>query len=204
MIAVEQGEERRLRAGRSFDAAEPQRGDAMLDLLQVDHQILRPERRALADGGELGRLKVRVAERRQILPFLGERAQRIDRVGQPRGDQPHRLAHDDQVGVVDDVLRRRAEMDDPLGRGGGLFERVDVGHHVVPQALLPVGGPIEIDVVELRLHLRERLGVMRVSPARARSGPAPARAAATARTCAAAENSRSISGLALRVASGDS
>ena len=116
-----------------------------------------------------------------------------------------RVAHDDQVGVVDDVLAGRAQVDDPLGGRGGLLERVDVGHHVVPQALLPVGGPVEVDVIELRLHLPERLVADRDrAPAPARTAPAPARAAATARTCAAGEKSRSISGLALRVASGDS
>ena len=69
VVAVEEREERRLRAGRPFHAAELERGDAMLDLLQIDHQVLRPERRALADGRELRRLEVRVAERRQVLPL---------------------------------------------------------------------------------------------------------------------------------------
>ena len=62
-----------------------QRRDAVLQLLQVEHEVLRPERRALADGRELRRLEVRVAERRQVLPLHREGRQRVDRVGQPRG-----------------------------------------------------------------------------------------------------------------------
>ena len=49
-------------------------------------------------------------------------------------------------------------MDDPLRGRRGFLEGVDVGHHVVPQALLVLRGPIEVDVVELRFHLPQRLG----------------------------------------------
>ena len=69
VVAVEERQERRLRAGRPLHAAEFQRRDAVLDLFQVDRQVLRPQRRALADGRELRGLEVRVAERRQVLPL---------------------------------------------------------------------------------------------------------------------------------------
>ena len=68
-----------------------------------------------------------------------------------------RLAHDDQVGVVDDELARRAQMDDSLGRGRGFFERVDVRHHVMAQAFFPTAGRLEVYVIERGLHLFQRV-----------------------------------------------
>ena len=59
--------------------------DAVFDLLQIDRQVLRPERGALADGRELGGLKMRVTERRQGLPLYGKIRQRVDRAGKPGG-----------------------------------------------------------------------------------------------------------------------
>ena len=44
----------------------------------------------------------------------------------------------------------------PPGGRGGLFERMDVGHHVVPKPFLPVGGFIEVDVVEVGGHVGQR------------------------------------------------
>jgi hypothetical protein len=67
----------------------------------------------------------------------------------------HRVAHDDEVCVIDDVLARRAQVNDALGRRGDFLERVHVGHHVVPQAASPIRRAVEVDVVELRLHLLE-------------------------------------------------
>ena len=87
VIAVEEREERGLRAGGAFDAAEAQGGDAVLDLLQIEDEILRPEACPLADGGELGGLEVRVAEGGQVFPLDGEGGQGVDGVGQADGDQ---------------------------------------------------------------------------------------------------------------------
>ena len=65
--------------------------------------------------------------------------------------------HEDQVGVVGDVRARRAEVDERLRRRRDVAERVDVRHHVVAEAPLVRGDGVEVDVVEVRAHLRERL-----------------------------------------------
>ena len=41
--------------------------------------------------------------------------------------------------------------------GRDVAERVDVRHHVVPEATLVRGDGVEVDVVEVRAHLRDRL-----------------------------------------------
>jgi hypothetical protein len=66
VVAVEQVQEARLRPGRPLHPAERSVAIRRLDLLQVEQQVLDPERRALADGRELRRLEVRVAERGQV------------------------------------------------------------------------------------------------------------------------------------------
>ena len=40
-----------------------------------------------------------------------------------------------------------------LGCGGGFFEGVNVGHHIVTEACLPVCGGGEIDLLHRRRHL---------------------------------------------------
>ena len=48
-------------------------------------------------------------------------------------------------------------MDESARRGRDVAERVDVRHHVVAKAPLVRGDDVEVDVVEMRAHLRDRL-----------------------------------------------
>ena len=134
VIAVKEFEEAGLRAGRAFDAAGLERGDAVLELVQIQHQVVGPQAGPLADGRRLGRLQVREAEAGQVAVLL-RRTWPARRSRRPAGraTQLQRLAHQDQVGVVGDVAARRAEVDDRPGRGADVAVGVDVGHHVVPQ-----------------------------------------------------------------------
>ena len=80
MIAIKETEEGRLCPGGSLHAAELQLGNSRIDLLQVQHQILRPQCRPLADRGELRRLVMRVPKRGLILPRHCKIGQRVDGV----------------------------------------------------------------------------------------------------------------------------
>ena len=73
MVALEDLKEAGLGSRRSLDPAKGKSPAAIIDVLDVEHQILHPERGALADRRELGRLQVRVAQCRLIAPLLGER-----------------------------------------------------------------------------------------------------------------------------------
>ena len=70
MIAVEEFQEAGLRAGRALHAAGLERGEPVLDLRQIEHQVVGPQARPPADGRRLGRLQVREAERRQVAVLL--------------------------------------------------------------------------------------------------------------------------------------
>jgi hypothetical protein len=54
-----------------------------LDLLQVEHQVLDPERGALADGGRLRGLEVGEAEGREVAVATREVGERRDHAEQP-------------------------------------------------------------------------------------------------------------------------
>jgi len=151
--AAEESQVRGLRAGRALDAAKRQRADAVLDLVQVQRELLAPQRGPLADRGELGRLVVREAQRRHRAVLLGEAGQQMDHGGQLARDQFQRVPHDDQLGVVAHVTTRGAEVDDRSGLGGRVAERVDVGHHVVAELLLVPRRLAEVDVVQVPRHL---------------------------------------------------
>ena len=68
VIAAEEREKARLSAGRPLDAAERQFVPPPFQFLQVEDELVEPQTGPLADGGQLGRLEVREAEGRLILP----------------------------------------------------------------------------------------------------------------------------------------
>src|SRR5215204_281108 len=76
MVTLEQLEEARLRSGGTLHPATGQRRDAMIEIGEVKHEVLHPQRGALADRRRLGWLEMSVAERRLGAPLAGERGQR--------------------------------------------------------------------------------------------------------------------------------
>ena len=157
MIALEDLEEAGLGTGRPLHAAARQRRDAVIEVGEVEHEILHPERRALADRRRLGRLQMRVTQRRLGTPLAREGGQRAQHTNDTPAQQLEPAPHDDQVGVVGDERTRGTEVDELVRRGGHVAKGVDVSHHVVPEAPLVDGHLLEVDVVEVRAHLRQRL-----------------------------------------------
>ena len=158
VVAVEELEEARLRAGRALHAAEGQRGDAMIEIGEVEHEVLHPERRALADGRRLRRLQMRGAERRLGAPLAREVAsarEDADDLRRAAARVPRRMRIRSALSVTNALVAPRWMK--PLRRRRDVAERVDVRHHVVAEAPLVRGDDVEVDVVEVRAHLRDRL-----------------------------------------------
>ena len=153
VIAVEQLEEARLRAGRALRAEQLRLADLILDVLEIHQEFLNPERRALADGRRLGGLEVRESERRQVLVLRRELRKHADDVDELLPDDFHRLGHDDDIGIVAHVAARRAEVDDAGRLRALLAVGIDVAHHVVAHEALTRFGDLIIDVVGMRLEL---------------------------------------------------
>ncbi len=157
MVAVEEFQETRLRAGRPLVAQGFEAGDAVLDFGQVQGEIVGPETRPFADGRRLGGLKMGEAEAGQIAVFGGEGGQRVDHGRHAAGDHLQALAQQQQVGVVGHVTACGPEMDDRPGVGAEVAVGVDVGHHIVPQFSLVTRGGVEVDVIDVGLELVDLL-----------------------------------------------
>jgi hypothetical protein len=83
MVAVEQFQEARLRAGCSLHAACLESFNAMLDFRQIQHQVIGPQAGPSPHGCRLRRLQVGETERRQIAISLGKVGERADHASQP-------------------------------------------------------------------------------------------------------------------------
>ena len=152
-VAVKETQEARLGSRRTLRAAKAQPVKPELHLLQVEQEILSPDRRALADGGQLGRLKMRIGERRELLVLEREPFQGAQETDESRPHQLEGLAVENAVGIVGHVAARGAKVDDPRGRGTGLAKGLDVRHDVVAQLALVLRDPVVIYIVKMGAQL---------------------------------------------------
>ena len=129
----------------------------MQQLLGVEEELLHPQGRPLADGGDLRRLEVRVSKAGDVAVATRQLGERDEDGGDAAEQELEALVHEDQVGVVRDVRARRSEVDVRTGRRRLLAEVMDVGHDIVAQPLLVLGGALEVGVVDVLAHLRQRV-----------------------------------------------
>ena len=153
VVALEQLQERRLGSGGALGAQQLQGGDAILHLVQVHEQLVHPQGGPLAHGDQLGSLEVGKAQGGHGLILPGELGQAVDNPHQLVPHQLQALPHEDHVGVVAHIAAGGTQVDDGHGLGAQLAIGVDVGHHVVAQLLLPLGGLGVVDVGEMGLQL---------------------------------------------------
>lgn len=100
VVAVKQGEERGLRSGRALDATEAEVVLCPPEVAQIPQELLEPERRALADRRQLGRLEVGEAERRQRAVLLGKGSEARDDGRELVEQEREAVAQEDEVGVA--------------------------------------------------------------------------------------------------------
>ena len=152
VVALEQLQERRLGSGGALGAQQLQGGDAILHLVQVHEQLVHPQGGPLAHGDQLGSLEVGKAQGGHGLILPGELGQAVDNPHQLVLHQLQALPHEDHVGVVAHIAAGGTQVDDGHGLGAQLAIGVDMGHHVVAQLLLPLGGLGIVDVGEMGLQ----------------------------------------------------
>ncbi len=157
MVVAEQLEERRLGSRGALAAAEPQRLQPVAQLLDVEAEVLHPERGALAHGGELRGLEVRVGEAGEVGRADREALQRGEHGDQPAEQQAQAVAHHDEIRVVGDERAGGAEVEEGPGGGRLIGVGVHVRHHVVAVAALVAGRGGEVHVVQVRPKLRDGL-----------------------------------------------
>ena len=152
-VAVEEVEEAGLRARRAAAAEEFDVLQREVQLAQVGEEVLHPERRALADGDELGGLIVGIAQRRRRLVAVRELREVRQHPQQLAAQVFQPVAVEDQVGVVGHIAACRAEVDDACGARRGLAVGVDVRHHVMPHFLFALPHAVIVNVGDVALQL---------------------------------------------------
>ena len=130
----------------------------MVDLLQVHHQLIGPQGRALAHGGGLSGLAVGVGHAGHVLVLLGKTGQLGQHADELFADELQTLTHHDDVGVVADVAAGRTQMDDACRLGALLAVGVDMAHDVVADQLLAGNGDIVVDIVHMGFQLLHHFG----------------------------------------------
>ena len=98
---------------------------------------------------------MRKAQSGQSRVFFRELGKRGDHVDHLFAQHDESVVIDDGVRVVGDEAARRAQMDDGHRRGALLSVSIDVCHHVMTHDFFSCARDIEIDVVDMRLHLRD-------------------------------------------------
>ena len=146
-----------LSSRRALRAEQLQLRKAVLKLVDIVAELIRPERRALADRRKLCGLKVRVCKARQSLVLFRERGEIAHDLRRLFEDDLRRFAQNYHVGVISDVARCRAEVDYPLRLRALFTVCVNVGHNVVSYLAFALFGYVEIDVVAVRFKLRNLL-----------------------------------------------
>lgn len=109
MVAVEEGKERRLGAGRALHATEAEVVAGTLEVAEVPEQLLEPEGRTLTNGGKLSRLEVGEAEGGEVGVFLSEDGKARDDSRQLGEEEVETVAEEDEVRVVSDIARSGTE-----------------------------------------------------------------------------------------------
>ena len=176
-IAVKQFNEAGLRAGRTPAAEETERAQRVLHLLEIQRQILQPQRRTLADGRQLRGLIVCVGKGRHSSIALCESTEVPHGRLQFSFQIPQRLAVKDQICIVRYIAACRAQVNDALRARRIEAVSVNVRHHIMPNLFFPRCDHIVIDGAYMRgqlVHLRLRDGQAQIVLRPRQRNPEPA------------------------------
>jgi hypothetical protein len=121
----------------------------MLDLVVKDGRACGIVVRNLLMGG----LEVGIGEAGEFTVGGGEAGEGVDEVGEFFDDDGEGVAHEEDVGVIDDVHGGSAEVDNRFCLRALHPEGLHVAHHIVADLGLDRLGILEIDVVEVPAHL---------------------------------------------------
>ena len=124
----------------------------MLQVLQVQTELLKPQSGAFAHGGGLGRLEMSERQSRLGLVLLREVRQFLHHIHQFLFHQLQRLSHDNNVGVVPHIAGGGPQMDNPRRLGALLPVSVYMAHHIMTHFLFPGPGHFVIDILSMGLQ----------------------------------------------------
>mmetsp|Transcript_41735 Transcript_41735/g.81808 ORF Transcript_41735/g.81808 Transcript_41735/m.81808 type:complete len:366 (+) Transcript_41735:613-1710(+) len=155
VIPVEQLKEGRLRSRCTFNAPHGQIVHFTGNRLQVEHQVLHPDRTPLPHSRELRRLKMRKPKRREILVLYGKLPHSGEHTQNFTPNDSQRLPNLKQVRVIPHVTTGGPQVNNGHGRGCRIAISVDVSHDVMSEPCLVTIGHIQVNVVDVRGHLAD-------------------------------------------------
>ena len=121
------------RAGRSFATEKFQIAELEIQPFKVFDQIVQPERRALAQSRRLRGLKMCIRKNRQTLILFGKIGYGGNSVDKQSSDFAKPFAHKQNVGVIRNVTRRRAEVNYSPRIGANVTVSINMRHYVVAE-----------------------------------------------------------------------
>ena len=157
MITVEELEEGRLGAGGTLRSEKLQGAEYILEILEVEHELVQPQGRTLADGCRLCRLEVGIRKCRHILILHRELAELVDDIDELLMHELEALPHDDDIRVVADIAGGRTEVDDALRIRALYAVCVHMAHNIVTHFLLTCLCHLIIDLILMCLQLIDLL-----------------------------------------------
>ena len=157
LVPLEQLHEAGLGAGGALGPPEAELADLELQVLHIHHQLVHPQRRPFAHGGQLGGLEVGVGQAGQVLILPGKGGEIPQHLGALAQDQVGGVPQDKKVGVVPHVAAGGTQVDDGLRVRALLAVGVDVAHNVVADQLFPGLRHVVVHVVRVGLQLMDLL-----------------------------------------------
>ena len=152
-IAVKEVQEAGLRAGSAPAAQEFEVPQDKVQLLQVRQKILHPQRGPLAHRHQLGGLIVGVAQGGGGLVALCELGEVRHHRQQLAPEIPEPLPVNHQIRVVGDIAAGGSQVDNAGGGGSGLAIGIHMGHDVMADLPLPLGGGLVVNVGDVGFQL---------------------------------------------------
>ena len=129
-------------------------GDNEIYLVHVKKEILDIEAGTLADGYELRRLEMRIAEGRHASVFHCEAAQGFYDRSKLAADVDKGITIDHEVCIIRHITARCAEMDYPRCVRAAFAVDMDMRHDIVAQLLFLCGNGV---IIYLVIHMRFKL-----------------------------------------------
>ena len=140
------------RASGTATAEHLELGYNKVEFAKIGYEVLQPKAGALSYGGRCSGLIMCVAQRGHRLFLLCKICQEFDNSEQFATDELQGIADIQDIGVIRDITRGGAEVDDTGSRFGLLAESIHVSHYIVSNLFFARVSDIIIDVINILLH----------------------------------------------------
>ena len=123
----------------------------MVQILEIQKELVHPERGALSDRGRLCRLEVGKGEGRKVLILLREVCELRNDIQEFAAHNAESLRHENDICVIAHIAAGCTEVDDALCARALRAVCIDMAHHIVTHFSLSRLGDFVVDILGMRL-----------------------------------------------------